>query len=129
MALAGPVTRERFVELEEEVVELREEVAYLRSELGVELDEHRIAFLRERLSVTPTCARLIQALYQAKGRPLSVPRLLEAMRSHDETGKGACVRIYQARQALGPDAILTSVGQGYSLSSVGAERLRALFSA
>ncbi len=114
-----PVTRERFEALEAEV-------AYLRSELGLDLNEERIAFFCDRLNLMPTAGRMLDALYQAKGRPLSIQRLLDAMNSADETGKGVGVRVCHIRKVLGFEAIATRWSRGYSLTPAGMQRVNAL---
>ena len=103
--------------------ELVEEVAYLRSELGATTDHDRdklIAALRTTLAE----ARILSALYAARGRPVSNWRLAEAAppgRMTADRNDVAAVKVWisRIRRKLGADAVLTIHGLGYALSPAG----------
>lgn len=112
--------------------DLEAEIAYLRSELGLSVDATRVARLTDHLRSfryahlrgRTGVARLLLALYDAHGRVLTRPQLLDAIppASGDEDTRSTQLidaLVWGARSALGKDAIVNLWGCGYALSPEG----------
>ncbi len=113
----GPITRERFQQLEERI-------QFLESEMAMVLKAANVAAIMNRFSVGPGIAKLIQALYQAKGRVLDEGRLMDAIGSNGESGKVVQTYVCRARKALGAfDTIQTVRNMGFRLTETGKEQL------
>lgn len=111
--------------------ELEEEVLYLRREMGLALDAQALAALARAMGMSRRrgVARLVQALHQAKGRPVQNWVLEENLyTAQDDRAPSNLVAVYvcHARDVLGRDAIANHRAQGYALTRVGMERVRAL---
>ncbi len=112
----GPITRERFQQLEERI-------QFLESELAIVLNGERAAAIARRYNVNPGVAKFIQALHQAKGRVLDPLRLLDAIGSNEECGKTIQVYTCKARKALGYEAIETVKCIGVCLTQSGMRQI------
>jgi hypothetical protein len=100
--------------------ELEEEVVYLRSEMGLQQNSADIAAIRMAFRVSPCSAKLLLALYRAKGRPVSPYQLLEAMPPRYDRNDGRdpqmiAVLVSKIRKALGHDFIRTERTRGLHL--------------
>lgn len=117
--------------------ELEEEVAYLRSELGLNQDatdyQRLRVFMRGKSVNARQAARLILALYQAKGRAMSRLQLLDALPSpsdkEDRNPNLIGVMVCHARAGLGREAVENVWGHGYRLSDEGVAKVRSILSA
>lgn len=107
--------------------DLEEEVLQLKHELGLRVDMVKTAKLRRVLRVTPGEAKIILALYEAKG-PLRydvLNRLCSRYPTTDVDGAGTATRVTSIRRVLDYDFIDTHRGFGYALSYVGREKVKA----
>lgn len=113
---------QRCADLEAKLAERDDELAYLRSELALRVDADHIEAVRRRFVVYPCVARMLIALYQARGRTVTPGQLDQAIPEKivDERGPFFIrALVFKARQALGPDAVECVRGQGYRLTSSG----------
>lgn len=85
---------------------LREEIRWLRSELGQLEDLQLITELRQNFGIPVGAARVLEALYRAKGRTVDNDRLLQMINSEGDR-RLIAVRICQIRSILGRDAVET----------------------
>lgn len=119
--------------------ELEERVAWLEGELGLQREAWAVDTLRAAFAASPNrragsrlgAARLVLALYRAKGRPMTTYQLMEACpptdRREDERSSNiVSVWAYFARQVLGKDAVASAWGQGYRLSEKGLSQVAAI---
>lgn len=101
--------------------ELEEEVAYLKGELGLSIDTTLNNELRDRHNLSPSDARLLCVLSDAKGRVLSRVQLAEAIGSESINADSLEVYVWRIRKRLGKEAIKTAWGQGYAIGPLGAK--------
>lgn len=104
--------------------ELEEDIAYLKSELGLRAGLDEIEALRKAFGLTPSCAKLVLALYRAKGRTVTQLQMLEIMPPRytiedDRTSQIVNVQCSKTRKALGPGLLQNVWGQGFKLSPAG----------
>lgn len=99
--------------LAKRVAELEEVVAYLKSELGLSIAETNVSALTA-IGLERGQARAVMAMYDAKGRTLSVFQIGDAA-----SLEPACVKqaVCRARRCI--PGIKTEYGRGYSLTIVG----------
>lgn len=93
---------------------LRDRVRVLERELGLRIRDGEIGALMSRLDVTPIEARVLSALYGAKGRFLTKDRLLEEAGIASESSLKTW--ICHLRKKVGENAITTAHGEGYALT-------------
>lgn len=112
--------------------ELEERVAWLESELGLQRNETRVAKVATALRVNPQAARLVLALYDAKGRVVTkhqlweaIPQALDPTAEDTRDAKLLDVIVWRARQAL-PGGIKTIHARGRQITPHGAERVAAI---
>lgn len=102
---------------------LEAEVAYLRSELTrlLTADLHRT--IRTELYLGPTEAALLLALWDAKGRTVGFDQLFALLPLSNWSGDLLPIRVYicKLRAKIGAEAIHTTKGEGYALTSKGCE--------
>lgn len=101
---------------------LREEVVYLKGELALALSEDKISQLSRATGLTPSEAKILMTLYQARGRLCAVYVLDDAApptRSSDRNPKHVDVRICRIRKKIGKACIENSWGHGYRITDVG----------
>lgn len=105
--------------------DLEEEVLQLKHELGLRVNANKADAIRKGLRLTPSEAKIVLALYDAKGamRVEVLNKLCARYATTDEGGKGTTVRITSIRRILGFDFIDTHRNFGYALSYVGRERV------
>ena len=116
--------------LEERVADLEERVAWLESELGLIESETAVHKLRQTLGFGNAAARLLFALYQAKGRVLTRPFVEDFLGTECVTPRKLIdLYVYRIRKVLGREALETAWGTGYALSSIGRERVREVLAA
>lgn len=97
--------------LEERVAELEEEVAYLKRELGLSLHlSHLRALTAQGLTLGE--ARVILALYHAKGRPLNADQIADATNRMP-----ASIKVLVCRARRAEFGVETRYGLGYSLNT------------
>lgn len=99
-----------------------ERCAYLERELGLQIARTEVDDVVRGLGVSVSQARLLIALYRAKGRVLSLLDLEEAAPSRtgsDERGDIVRVHVHHIRKRLVADAILSCGGLGYRLGEPG----------
>lgn len=103
--------------------ELREEIRFLKREIAVEDSEELIDRLRLYHHLQPAEARILAALYCAKGRVLSVYQLDELCplisATEDRDIKHVNIRICRLRKKLGAEAIQNVWGRGYCITDLG----------
>lgn len=109
------------------IAELEERVAYLESELGLAVAIEQAHQVQRALSVTPTHAHFLLALYHCRGRSLSYAQLDERIPA--VVGRGEApqntMRAFalQIRRRLGADSVSTVDG-GYRLGPIGHDLVR-----
>lgn len=111
-------------------------IAWLESELGGRLAADLVDRIRSALiaggrqSKRAGAAKLIAALYDARGRTMTRPQLSDALPStlgHTErSDKIIDVWVCHARKSLGKDAIENVWGRGYRLTPIGMARVAAI---
>lgn len=118
--------------------ELEERIAWLESELGVQKDAATCERIHRALCDStngvgkPQAAKIIRALYAAKGRPVSKFQLMEAVPPRDFTAederdpKLVDVLVCYARKALGGDSIANVWGKGWYLTAAGMAKVGAI---
>lgn len=102
--------------------DLRDEIAFLKRQLGIQAQQDQISKLATRLRLPPAEAQLLSALYDAKGRVLSVYHLDEVMPavwSDDRDPKHVAIRVCRVRKKLGGESIKNVWGRGYCLTDLG----------
>lgn len=99
--------------------ELEEEVAYWKSEAGVTTDAALVANLRHLYRLSKMEARVLEAAYRHRGRPLSRERMLELLGSEAVSPNIASVRACHIRAKIGKDALITNYGEGFSIGPAG----------
>lgn len=104
--------------------DLRDEIAFLKRQLGVQAQQDQISTLATRLRLPPAEAQLLSALYDAKGRVLSVYQLDEVMppvssSADDRDLKHVAIRVCRVRKKLGEESIKNIWGRGYCLTDIG----------
>ncbi len=109
--------------------ELAERVAWLESELGIQRAETRVTKVATALRVNPQAARIILALYDAKGRVVTnmqlwdaIPQVRDPHFDDERAPKLLDVVIWKARQAL-PGCIRTIHARGRQLTPDGMARV------
>ncbi len=117
---------------------LEERVAWLESELGLQVRAEISSRLRNAILGIASgnrggraqTADLVAALYAAKGRPMTIWQIMEAIPSpsgnDDRDPRLAAVLVCIARKWLGHDGIRTVWGAGYALTEVGMEKVQSL---
>lgn len=110
-----------------------ERIAWLESELGTRTDFERIDAIRRALKRSGrnrggNTARLIEALYAAKGRMLTRWQLMVAMppEDHGEDERNpnmVSVYVAWARKGIGHDGIESVWGSGYRITEAGMARV------
>lgn len=113
----------------ERCAELAERIAWLESELGLQRDADGFARLRAAIPVggpqsrAAGVARLLGALFSARGRTLSCGQIVERIPSpsgnEDRDTKLAAVYVCDARRTFGRGIIETVWGKGYRLTPSG----------
>jgi DNA-binding response OmpR family regulator len=107
--------------------DLAERVAYLESELALREDADELRKLRVAFGVRPSAARLIRALFNAKGRPVTRWQLLEQIPGNEDRNlKIIDVYVCHLRKVFGREGIENIWGQGYRLSGEAALRVGAI---
>lgn len=104
--------------------QLEEENAYLRSELGLVSDAQLQSKLQGMFGLRRSAAKLLEALYRAKGRVVDKRRLVEMIGSTDECGKTIDVLVCQLRRAIGTEAVETIHHQGIRIGPAGVAAMR-----
>lgn len=104
--------------------ELREEIRFLKRQIGVQQQQDQISTLATRFRLPPAEAQLLSALYNAKGRVLSVYQLDEAMppvsaSAEERDVKHVAIRVCRVRKRLGEASIKNIWGRGYCLTEIG----------
>lgn len=116
--------------------ELKERIAWLESELGLQRDFDALKKIHgEMKGSTPnpkwSVARMLLAMYAAKGRPMSRAQMLEASppRSRGEDDRAfslTSVWVCKAREIFGREIIENVWGVGYRLTPVGMAKIAAI---
>lgn len=105
--------------------ELEDEVVYLRGELGLTTSASAIGAVKAATGLSDGPARVLLALYRAKGRALAKHQILDAVPAQrtvdDRDPKLVDVWVCRVREATFPDAIKTIWGQGHAITPEGAE--------
>lgn len=94
------------------------EIAHLQSELGLRRSDGEIGAIMSRLDVTPTWARLLRAMYSAKGRVVSHAFLTD-MLPFDGEKSSLTTTLCKIRKKIGANTIETITGMGYALTPEG----------
>jgi DNA-binding response OmpR family regulator len=113
----------------ERIAELQEEVAYLKAELGLVEDREKVDRLRAAYGLSPGSARLLLALYAAKGALRTTYQLLDAIppvSGSDRDVSLVSVWVCHLRRAMGRDVVKNSFGLGYRVTETGMEQVRAV---
>lgn len=93
---------------------LEDRVRVLERELGVRRADGQIGAVMHRLGLTVTQARLVLALYRARGRAVSRVSLMDELPL--DGGEGSVrTAVHKIREKLGENAITTVEGLGYAL--------------
>jgi DNA-binding response OmpR family regulator len=112
--------------------ELRERVRYLESELGLNSEQHDLDRVRRVLNLKPQAARLLLALYSAKGRPVSRDQLLDVLKQggqrRDLDPNTVNVQVFQIKRDSGMRLTEPATGHGYRINLQGMEAVRAALS-
>lgn len=117
--------------------ELEDRIAWLESELGIQRNLDLVSRIAATIkdhglqSKRFGAAKLISALYLAKGRPLTTLQLMEAMPPRDfgedeRLPKIVTVYVCYARKHLGRGIIETIWGKGYRLTDEGVAMVDAI---
>jgi DNA-binding response OmpR family regulator len=113
---------------------LEEENAWLRSELGLRVEATHLDAITRALRVEPNQARLLLALYTARGRVVLRDQLRdvlalrpEAMDADRDYRNFISVHICRLRKSF--SGIRTALGLGYAMTPAGMAQVRALIEA
>lgn len=105
--------------------ELREEIRFLKRQVAVEAEAAQVQCLAIMFGLAPAEAKMLAALYNARGRVLSPVQLdeiapAERVRADERHMKHVDVRICRLRKKLcSPEAIKNVWGAGYHLTELG----------
>lgn len=102
--------------------DLREEVAYLRSELGAVQAGRAFTVLRDEFGLEPTAIRLLLALYEGKGRPMSsaaFERAIPPTFVNKRRSNNARVHVCRIRKVIGKGGIATIGKDGWAITPAG----------
>ncbi len=98
---------------------LREEIQFLRSDLGLVQEETDLSRLKEVFGLMRSSARLLMALYRAKGRLLLSWQLADLFETSSDSTNVVSVHVSAIRKALGRGSVINSRSQGFRLSKEG----------
>ncbi|MGZ3272427.1 MAG: hypothetical protein ACXU82_03725 [Caulobacteraceae bacterium] len=105
------------------IEELEAEVAYLRSELGLQLEAADVHQVRTALGLSLTQCRLLIALCNAKGRPMSatlLDEILPSLQGKDlRSSKFVAQIVHQVRARLGQGLIRADGAGNYFATAAG----------
>ncbi len=110
----------------EQIAELEEQVAFWQGEARALATADVTANLQRAHGLTRSEARLLQALYKQRGRPLDRYRLSEAIESRSGSDNLVTVLISNIRRKIGVWAVMTDFGSGYSIGSAGIKAVEAV---
>ena len=103
--------------------ELEEEVRFLKRELGLDVERDKVGRLQTSLAITPHQARILYALYVARGRIITFDILHEMIPAEDGAPRDSVevfkVQICKMRRAVGSNAIQNVWGKGYRITHLG----------
>lgn len=127
--MKGFVEMTEYVRVCEERDDLKERVRSLRADLGLSENIALETALRNTHRLTPAESKIVRALYQAKGRVLSVDGLLEAVPptwSNERDHSVLAAWVSKIRAKIGHGAILTAYAKGFMISPTGIALVEAL---
>ena len=103
--------------------ELEALVAYYKSELGLVTEATQVAKVRLKCNATNSEARVLLALYGAKGRILSQDALFEIIPHVKDGENSGAIRMHvrALRRKIGPEVVTTTPGLGYQIGQLGRE--------
>jgi hypothetical protein len=113
--------------LSEKIDDMEMEIDDLKRELGVSRDDALTDALKQQFGLTPLEARLLACLYQAGGATVAKERAMMSLYGNAidvPEIKIVDVLICKLRGKMDAEAILTSWGKGYALSSRGVNLCR-----
>lgn len=100
------------------------QVRVLKSDLALADRSSQVARLCRWLKLNRQQGKLMMALYDAKGKNVSVARLMDAIDTQSKNHRIVGVLVSQMRALVGKNAILSDWGLGYSISQAGREVVR-----
>lgn len=96
---------------------LRERVRALEKRLGIQHQLHGIHVVSVAFGMWPAAARVLLQLHSAYPAPLRSIDLWSTCLTHDSNPESVKAVVYHVRKAMGPAAVITHHGRGYSLSA------------
>ena len=111
--------------------ELVDEVHFLRGEIYAIQTRQRNVALHDAFGLTRGEARVILALYDAKGRALSIDQIIIAIYGHesDVSSNIISVHLCRVRKRVGASWTANHWGHGYSMTADGLAAVRAALEA